>query len=420
MQLKALTVASGYMLCVYGAVGLIGVVSVRLFTELAPPAVFGESNLLLTMLGLGITVSSQPFTNTQLRFHSAAAQNGRGDAYTQAVLLWSLLAGSCVYALAIVGWMILQSAHDTHLGSVGVLGLGGIVFATSVRNVFYGRLQAESRNFLYGGLLVSEALVIAACTAGGLYIGASVDGYVFGHAIGLISAAALGFFAAPRLGARVITTPERAPEFLRQVRAYGAPFAPIGILGWLANLSDRYVLGALAGAAAVGRYVAPFSIASRGMAMFGSALNDIFRPALFAATNAGDRVGARRIFAVWVAVRAAAAVAGVAGVAVAGPLIVRLLLASDYRAGAVPIMMWIAAAYGIQGVIQTLEIGLMARDRTRWLLGPLAVGGVLNLIFSLMLIPRYGAVGAAEATTASFVVQALATLLLLHLSARSP
>ena len=70
------------MLLAYGAVGLIGIIALRLLTALAPPAVFGEANLLLTTLGLATTVSSQPFTNTQLRFHSAAQASGRGDAFT--------------------------------------------------------------------------------------------------------------------------------------------------------------------------------------------------------------------------------------------------------------------------------------------------------------------------------------------------
>jgi len=419
MRLKALTAASGFMFCIYGGVGLIGVGAIRLFTELAPPAVFGEANLLLTLLGLAVTVSSQPFTNTQLRFHSAAARQGRGDGYTRAALLWTTLAGSGVYALAILGWLALKGLHDTSLGPVGVAGLGGIVMAASVRNVLYGRYQAEGRNLLYGGLLAAEAAVIAAGTAGGLWVRASLDGYVAGHAIGLIGAAALGLLADPRGSVSMLRTCERAPEFLRQARSYGAPFAPIGVLGWLANLADRYVLGALAGPAAVGRYVAPFSIASRGMGMFGGALNDIFRPALFAATNADDRAGARRIFTAWLAVRIAAAAGGVAGLALAGPLVARLLLAPAYRDGAAPILTWIAAAYGVQGVIQTLETALMARDRTGWLIGSMSVGGGLNLIFSLMLIPRCGALGAAQATTASFLAQAALTVGLLCLSPRS-
>jgi O-antigen/teichoic acid export membrane protein len=419
MRLRALSIAGGYMLGVYGAVAAIGVVSIRLLTELAPPAVFGEANLLLTVLGLAVTTAFQPFTNTQLRYHSAAADAGLGDAFTRETLLWTAAAGAGVSVLAAIAWAALRAAHATQLGLTGLLGAIGLVFATGGRNVIYGRLQAERRNLRYGGLLVAEAAVVAAGAALGLWVSATVDGYVIGAAAGMVGAALLGFSFAPGGVRGLLTEARRPPDFLSQVRAYGLPFAPIGVLSWLANLADRYVLGALMGAAAAGRYVAPFSIASRGMSLFSGALGDLLRPALFAAVNRGDEAGSRSIFWGWVAARTLAAAGGLIGLALFGPLIVRLLLAPGYRQGALPIMMWVAAAYGVQGVIQTLETRLMSLERTSWLILPLAIGGVSNLAFSLLLIPRGGAVGAGQATAASFAVQAVVTLYLLRLT-RAP
>lgn len=401
------------MLGVYSVVAAIGVVSIRLFTDLAPPAVFGEANLLLTFLALTTTVSFQPFTNTQLRYHSAAVDEDKADAFTREALRWTALAGICVCILAIAAWIVLHAVHATRLGLPGLLGAMGIVFATAGRNVIYGRFQAERRNYAYGGLLMAEAAVIAGCTVFGLRASASIDGYVVGTAAGMVGAALLGFGLTPHVSLRVLTHTGRAPGFLRRVMSYGLPFGPIGVLSWLANLADRYVLAALMGPAAVGRYVAPFSIASRGMSLVGSALGDLLRPALFASVNRGDAQESRSIFWGWLAVRVLAAVGGVIGLKLLGPLIARLLLAPAYRDGAVPIMIWIAAAYGVQGVIQTLETRLMSLDRTIWLILPLAIGGVSNLVFSLLLIPRYGVIGAAQATTASFTVQAAVTILVL-------
>ena len=418
MRLRNLSLAGGYMLLAYGLVGLIGIAALRLLTAMAQPAVFGEANLILTTLGLATTVSSQPFTNTQLRFHSAAQASGRGDAFTREVLMWNTLGALAAYGLTLLAWTALTAVGGVRLGMRGALALGLLVLATSVRNVMYGRFQAERRNYLYGGLLVGETAIVTLCTALGLYVSASVDGYIVGQSVGLAGAAFLGIATAPRAALRMATTAGRAPEFLQQARRYGLPFAPVGALGWLANLVERYVLGALAGPAAVGRYVAPFSIASRGMGLFGSALNDVFRPILFAVANTGDEDQGRRIFWLWLGIRGAAALGGVAALALFGSEIASLLLAPAYRDGAAPIMVWIAAAYGIQGMIQTLETRLMSRDRTAWLVPPLAVGGVANLLFSLLLIPRGGVLGAAQATTLSFVVQGAVTVWLLSRSSR--
>ena len=60
----------------------------------------------------------------------------------------------------------------------------------------------------------------------------------------------------------------------------------------------------------------------------------------------------------------------------------------------------------------------MSLDRTGWLIAPLAVGGVANLAFSFLLIPRFGAIGAGMATTLSFIVQACVTTLRLRKAER--
>jgi O-antigen/teichoic acid export membrane protein len=419
MRFSALPITGFYMLGAYGVVGLVGVASIRLLTELAPTNVFGEANLVLTLLGLAITMACQPFTNTQLRYHVLAADQRRGEAFTQAALLTTAVAGSGVYAVTVITWVAVRCSGVGHLDVWGLFGLGGVVFATAARNVLYGRFQAEQRNFTYGALLAAEAGMIAGSTALGLLVRPSVNGYVIGHAIGLTSAALLGAVAAPRFTWRTLKRSPSTLGFLRRVWTYGAPFAPIGALGWLANLADRYVLGALMGAESAGRYVASFSIASRGMGLLGGAVGDLFRPALFAAVNQGDRPRARLIFWSWLGVRSVTIVMGVGGLTIFGPLIVRLLLAPAYRPGALPVMIWIAVAYGVQGIIQTLETQLMALNQTPRLILTLAVGGGANLLFSSLLIPKLGVLGAAQATTASFVIQAGVTALMLHRNRRA-
>jgi O-antigen/teichoic acid export membrane protein len=401
----------GWVLGAYLAVAVIGLASIRLFTELASPAVFGEANLLLSLLILALTTVSTPFTNTQLRFHSAAVAAGRGDGFTRQVLAHVLGAGGAVCAIAALAWAGLAAMGQTRLGGLGAAGALLLGLLTLVRGVLYGRVQADRRNRAYASLLVAEALAVAVCTGLALRAAPTVDGYVLGQASGMALAALLGLLVAPGLRG---SAEFGAPSFARRAWRYGAPFAPMSLLSWLANMVDRYVLAVLAGPAAAGRYVAPFSIASRGVSLIGGALNDLYRPALFEAVNAGQVQQARKVFRHWMWVRSATAVACVLGLWALGPWLSTLLLAPAYRQDAPAVMVWVAIAYGAQGVIQVAETRLMSLDRTRRLLFPLITGGLANLAFSLVLIPREGAVGAAQATTASFLVQGLVTAALLH------
>lgn len=402
----------GYLL-----VAAIGVASIRLFTELAPPAVFGEANLLLAVLTLALTTVSAPYTNTQLRFHSTAQARGNGDGFTRQVLVHVLATGAGVCAVAMIAWLVLVKLDMTRLGPAGVVGAVSLGLLTLARGVFFGRAQAERRNQAYAGLLVAEAILTAALTAFSLHHAPTVDGFILGQAGGMALATLLGWLATPRL-----TGPSwlAGPAFRHRVWTYGSPFAPISLLSWLANTVDRYALATLAGPAAAGRYIAPFSIASRGVSLIGGALNDLFRPALFAAVNAEEPARASQIFRRWMAARIAAALACILGVWLLGPWLCGLLLAPAYREGAASVMIWVAIAYGVQGVIQVAETRLMSLDRTGRLLMPLLTGGLANIVFSLLLIPRHGIAGAAQATTASFVVQGMVTAALLRGALKAP
>ena len=406
---RTTSIASGYMIGVYVIVALVGVGAIRLLTGLAPPAVFGEANLLLVSLQLGVTVVSQPFTTTQLRYHSAEADAGRADGFSRAILLWTCAASGAISLLAVLGWAVMRRSHSSQLGPQGLAGLVLLVFATAVRSVIFGRYQAERRNFSYGALLALEAFFAAMGATIGLWLSPTVDGYIIGQACGASTAALMGLVLDPGATARTLRARGQVAQVLKQVRAYGLPFAPMGILSWLANTADRYVLGLLAGPAAVGQYVAPFAIASRAMAVLGGALADIFKPMLFESANRGNQLGTRRIFWAWLGARVVAVVIAIAGLMVFGPLISRMLLAPAYRTGATPILMWVAAGYGVQGMIQTVETRLMSLDRTAWLVMPLAIGGIANLGFAFLLVPRFGAVGAGMATCLSFMTQSVVT-----------
>jgi O-antigen/teichoic acid export membrane protein len=194
---------------------------------------------------------------------------------------------------------------------------------------------------------------------------------------------------------------------------YGLPFAPLAIAGWLSNLADRYVLGMVMGAGAAGQYVAPLSIASRALILTNSAFNDLFRPVLFDAQNRGQHARVNRIFLAWVAVNVAVGCAAVVAIAVFGHWAVSLLLSESYREGAVTVMVWIAAGYNVYGLTQILENRLLSLGRSGRLLVPMASGALANVLFSVLLVPRYGVVGAARASCLSFVTQCVVTFVVL-------
>jgi len=391
------------------AVALLGVLALRLYTNLVTPAVFGESNLVLSALGLGLQLFVAGFTAAMLRFYSASETNGTADEFTRETMTWAMRA-----AVALVGLLFIVLLIGRLLGAFrysAMVVLGGIawVFSMTVRNVLMSRIQAQRRQSAYAGLQVVEAGLLFGITLTALHLAPSVESFLMGQTLAIALLVSFILVAEYRNCSIFRLRLPIDGGFGRRAWSYGAPFAPMSFLSWLANLGDRYTLAALLGSGAAGRYVAPFSIASRGMLLANSALCDLFRPILFDAENRRDAGSARKTFLHWVISSVALSSGGVAVVYCAGTLIARVLLAPGYRTGAVEIMLWVSLGYAVSGITQVVECRLLSLGHSARLLLPMILGAIANITFSIVLIRRNGIIGAAQATCASFIFQNLAT-----------
>jgi O-antigen/teichoic acid export membrane protein len=394
----------------YGLIALLGMGALRLYTELAPKSVFGQSNLVVTLLTLGIQLFVAPFTNTQLRYYTEAQARGDGDAFTRETLSWAVRAAAALGILAFIVCLLCGLVGGPKFGFAVATCALAWVLATATRNVLMGRLQAQRRRVVYTSLQVAEAAMLGVATAATLYFCATTEFYLVGQVLGAAAFLVLVLRFSPwPLRKDAPGASLSATGFRDKAVTYGLPFAPIAIVGWLSNLADRYVLGIVLGTAAVGQYVAPLSIASRAMILAGGALSDLFRPSLFDAENRQQRGRATRVFASWLMFNAAIACTAVIVIAVAGDLFVQLLLGKSYREGAVHIMVWIASGYGVYGLTQVLETRLLSLGRSAQLLVPMAAGAAANIAFSILLVPRHGIIGAAQASCLSFVAQCVVT-----------
>ena len=399
------------------AAAAVGVAALRIYTELAPPGVFGEANLLLSALALGMQVVIAPFTASQLRFHSQAQARGDGGQFTRESLVWSLRAALVLAIVCSVGFSLWRQWHGE---SAEILAAGASaiwLIAMTVRNVLMSRLQAERRQAAYTAIQVLEAILLAVLTALALRQSATIGSYVVGQVVAIAVLLMPLVRLAPWPKALKGERGRANAGFLSNVLSYGVPFVPMSMLTWVANLADRYAVAFLLGASAVGEYVAPFAIASRGMALVNVGLNDFFRPILFDAENQ-DTAKAQRVFRSWIATSVCLSAAALVFLHFAGGLVSSILLAKEYRASAVGVMMWVALGYGIFGVNQIFETRLLSLNRSARLLPSMALGAATNILFSLVLVSRNGIIGAAEATCASFALQAIGAALMLYLALR--
>ncbi len=396
----------------YISISLIGIASLRMITELAPLHVFGEANLIVTALLLVQQIVMAPFYNTVLRYQTEFSDPVISNEFSLEALAWSLVSTAALTAVVVLCLYVWSCFSGRSVGII-MIAAGFWLLAGSIKTTVMYRFHAERRQPTFMSLAVLEAFLLAAGPVSALQFSPTSDMYLAGYASGGICLAVISILVAPWPVLSGLKWPSRRSRFFEKVVSYGAAFSPLAALGWLSNLADRYTLGFFLGSAAVGQYLAAFAVANRGMALASGGMAELFRPMLFEAENRGDREKARRVFLVWLVATTIASIAALIAIYFLGSWVAWLVLSETYRSGSTEIMLWITLAYGIYGLTQIVECRLMSLHASTQLILPLAIGGIANLVFSVALIYWVGIIGAAQASCASFAVQATVTTLIL-------
>lgn len=192
-------------------------------------------------------------------------------------------------------------------------------------------------------------------------------------------------------------------EQLRRAFAIGLPTIPHSVGIFLLATGDRVVVERLEGVTEVGRYQVAYLVGSAGVVLV-MAFNAAWAPLVFGAdASIRDRTLRETAAA---AQRLLSLVA--AGIAIGAPLALAVAAPADYDTEAlVPVVALIAPSGLFYVRYQAAALALVAARRT----GPMALAtpavAGLNLGANLLLVPVWGLVGAAVATTISYGAWAL-------------
>jgi O-antigen/teichoic acid export membrane protein len=195
------------------------------------------------------------------------------------------------------------------------------------------------------------------------------------------------------------------PEALKEIIRFGAPLVGSFGLGFLISSADRYLIGYFHGAAQIGIYAAGYTLVDRVITMlfmavatpsFPLAVQRLEQEGVEAAQHQMQRNGIAVLFLILPAC---------AGLLLANEQLVSVLIGGEFRDGALKVVPWIVAASALNGLsthylCHTLHLAKKPH-LLFWIQIPVAA---INLLLNLTLIPRFGYMGAAYATFASYSV----------------
>ena len=399
-------------------------VGTRLITEVVPPAVFGQTSLLLGLFMIVRWIFGASTLQAYLRLYSEAVASGHLPALRRVTghfLTKSTAALSAALLLAGLPFAEPGGLSYAAFPALAVLLALDVARTFDVDSLSAARRQAVGSLWRSGEAVLKPLAVLAAVW----YLGSTSEAMLVGQAasVGLSLMAVrgclwLGGMRSPgaeitpargqQAGAATAAPPAKAePDFAAQIWRYALPLAPLAVLAWITGLSDRYFIRALVNEDAVGVYAAIYGLVSYPFLTAQTMIDLTLRPVYFEAAARGRADAEARIFraALWLTLSVGGA--GIVGFTLLHGVLAAVLLAEPYRAGA-GLMPWLAAGFTLQSLAQVIQKRHYVAKRTDLVLSSEAAAAVACLLFQTLLIGWFGLLGAALAPMGYFGVQVFA------------
>ena len=309
-------------------------------------------------------------------------------------------AGLLSYLLAIAVLLVLRPDDRTALLLVALLGSSLLVQAVEASDLWF-QSRVLSR---YTVICRSTAFIISSALKVLLVLsGASLAAIAAATAVEALLAALLLVLAHTRYSNAGILTWRWDTNWFRRLLTGSAPMVLSGVVLMVYLRIDQVMLGALASQAEVGLYAAAVRISEVWYFVPSAIVSSVF-PGLVALRNTDPEQFERKLQQLY-NLLAFLGYAVALPVTFIAPWLVRLLFGSAYQAAAplLAVLIW-AGLFANLSVVRNAHF--IALDWGRSLLWATSLGATANVLLNLLLIPRYGALGAAIATCLSYWVAA--------------
>lgn len=392
-QSRSLITDGSWVACTQFLAALGQLLGIRLLTEILPPNVFGQVCLWLGGVVLVASGLANPTTQALLKYYPEYALKNNGSMVYNAATrqLQKLL----LWCSPVIITLMLTAISFGWTDTVTLFLLLGLVGVEILRMQNMALLNAVRAQRAYGIWSVAEAW--------GRPVMAWLAVSMFGVSIHFVLLAyfliSLVIWLVMRIFAIDISTSSGlagSAELSKLMWRYSLPLLPLGLLGWISGMADRYIIGTLLTPADVGLYVAIYGLASRPMLMMGTIVETTFRPVYQQALVNGDRLVAIKYLYKW------------GGILLVGSCIAmfismnwhqflaNILLGPQYR-GASFLFPWIVAGYAFLAFSDIPLRACYANGATMSILTVLVTDSVLAVVLGYILVYHYGLIGAAIA-----------------------
>jgi O-antigen/teichoic acid export membrane protein len=372
---------------------------VALYTRLLGPDEYGIYAFVSATAMLGVSLTATWLSVSAIRLYAQTEE--------RAALVWALFVGFLgILALAglvsVVLFLALGGGRARLLLALGVLLFAFTAWFEVSADILAARLEAVR----YMAWSLVRTALSGSIGAGLAWAGWGVEGILIGLIVGV---AIPGIFVGRRVWSDLRLAPAHG-DMLRKVLSFGVPLSLSYALGGIVFVTDRFIVTGLLGAAALGLYAVGFDLADRVMKSLIQPLGTAALPLVISKLEREGAVAARAQACRNFVLLAGLIIPAALGLVAVTPELVDCLVGAPYRAMSREVVPLIAIASLLSGLRSNyfdhaFQLGL----KTGRHLIVISVMVVTNLALGLVLVLKYGAVGAAYGTLAAYALGLVAS-----------
>jgi len=387
-----------------GVSGLLALVTIPLYTGVLTPAEYGLAENVLVFIILASIPLRAGLGEAIVRMWFDTSDRARRERLARTVTATVLLASSAVAlaGAALAGPLsrAFLGVDDAVLMRLALLGL----WAFTNLEVVYALVRVEERRRTYLAASLANVLLTIALT---LVLVVGLDGGARGYVAGNYAASALVLLALwwvlrERIGLRPSGT------LLGPLLRFGVPTVPADVSVFALNVVDRAYLLRFESLRAAGLYA--FAVKLATVVIIAVRAFQLAWPPL--AHSMRDDVRAGRFYAAVTTWYVVAAGLVVAGLALLGPWLVRLLSGRPEYLAAAPALPWVALGWVLYGLVLLFSSIAGRAHATVRLLPAAAAGLAVNVVLLVLLVDPLGVAGAGIALCGAYMAMLVALRLL--------
>lgn len=380
---------------------LTSLITVPLFTRMIAREDYGNFSLISSAISLIAVVVTQWVNGSIVRFYWTYEKEGRADDYV-ATAIWSVT-GALISAALLSGAVVLVfgrslSPELRHLVPIGLASLAINYLSDALLQI----LRAANKSTGYAVLSVTKTLVGTAFSiwlVAGLHLGAW--GILAGIVLGNLIVTPFGLWMTSKQGSLSPTYIRK--DVLGQFASYGMPLVPAAMSSWALVLADRYVIGALRGAAEVGLYSTAYTLGDKIMNLIIMPLMITMGPVMVMTFEKNGQLLVQQVQTQFTRYYAMVTFPIIAGMTAVTFQFFQVFVGPSYREAyaVLPIVMVGVMGYGL---VQIAANGVALHKRLTIIMTNTVAAAAINVVSNLIFVPRFGYMAAAYNTVLAYFV----------------